>query len=617
MKIQNLQQHFTRVNKKINYIYVMILIFILILLYSIFNTIETKRKIPSLYTVQKDLGVRGDIVSKDNFKIATSKKIFIASIDTRSFNKNKQELFVKLFSIYSNMDKKTINDKINKSFKRPGYLILSNNISARDAKNLKLLGYKLGRLGVFKETTINGKNILFGLNIIESGETRLYPYKNTLTPVVGFIRGVYTNGKRRINGINGLEKSYNTELNMITNGVLKGERDSRSYIIFNKDSIIQTRKDGESIKLNIPLRLQKNIELMLDTYKEKLGAKEIIVSVMDSTTGKILSLASSNRYNPKHIRQKDISSLTISATQKVFEIGSVMKPIAISLVLDKHRVTMDELFYAYNKGKKNSKGEYKRGRIKVGKWNINDDHQFKKHYLTVKDIITYSSNIGTLQIAQRLKAQEFIDGYKSFGITKPTGIDLNYEKIGTMPTYSQLHQGENKGEDNVFKATISYGQGMTASFMQLLKAYSVFNNDGKMVTPIIVQKELTYKPIQVVSKRTANTMKRLLENVVNEGTGTNTKYDGLEIGGKTGTANVAGDNGRYKRKYMSSFFGFANDAKHKYTIGVTVNDPISTGKHWYYYYASHSAVPVFKEVINILVKLNYLKPKKDIISLQN
>ena len=105
-------------------------------------------------------------------------------------------------------------------------------------------------------------------------------------------------------------------------------------------------------------------------------------------------------------------------------------------------------------------------------------------------------------------------------------------------------------------------------------------------------------------------IKRMLIKTVQEGTGVAAKIDGLEIGGKTGTAQIA-RGGKYLKKYISSFFGFVNDGKNSYTIGVTVMNPISTGKYWYYHYASWSAVPVFKEIVNNLVKLNYLTPKEE------
>ena len=143
-----------------------------------------------------------------------------------------------------------------------------------------------------------------------------------------------------------------------------------------------------------------------------------------------------------------------------------------------------------------------------------------------------------------------------------------------------------------------------------MKAYTVFNNGGRFSIPQIVDVKIKPSQEQIIKEQTAKIMKKLLIQTVEEGTGKKARIDGLEIGGKTGTANMV-KGGKYQRKYMSSFFGFANDNQNnKYTIGVTVNNPINTGKYWYYYYASHSAVPVFKELVATLVKLNYLQPKQ-------
>ena len=593
--------------KKMLILIVLIIIAFLILISSIGNTSTNQRDLPSLMTVKKDLAVRGNIYSSDNFKIGTSQKIFSASIDVRCLDSEKKELFITLFSIYSGIAKDEIRKKISN---KTGYTIISRTINQRVAKELRSLAFKLRRLNVFKSIKINGRTVLYGLNIYETGEQRLYPYKDTLTPVIGFMKIANSkSGKQRVNGINGLEKQFNSRLNNLQDGVLKGEKDILSYIIFNKDSKIIKRVDGEDIKVTIPLKLQRNIELMLDRYKEKFEAKEIIVSIMESSTGKILSLASSNRFNPIDIKQDEIENLRINAIEYNFEPGSVIKPLAISLAMDKNKIKPNELFFAYNKGKKNKKGEYPKGKYKIKRHTIHDDHQFKKNYLTLDDIVIYSSNIGTLIIANRLTAQEFFDGYKLFGLSKKTGIDLPHEARGQIHKLYQYKAGEKKNEDNIYKATDSYGQGITATFMQVLKAYTAFNNDGKMVTPYIVNKNQMVTSMQVISSKSAREMKRMLIKTVEIGTGKKAKIEGLEIGGKTGTANIV-ENGKYQRKYMSSFFGFVNDKNSKYTIGVTVNDPVNRGKNWYYYYASHSAVPVFNEITKILLKLNYLEPTK-------
>lgn len=610
--------------KKIVILFSLIFLCLTILMISVFRTITENRHLPSLKGEKSELAVRGDIVSSDNFKIASSKKLYKASIDTRYLDPAKRELFLNLFSIYSNVDYKELSDRLIEGEKTPGNLILSYGINSRSAKNLKELAFKLIQLDVFLSRQVNGYKILRGLTISESGEKRTFSYEDTLTPVVGYISKFETeSGKTKVNGIKGLERNYNKVLNQSKDGVLQGDRDVLSYISFDKNSIIRKRVDGATLNLNIPLKLQKNIEMTLDAYKEKLTADEIIVSIMESRTGKVITMASSNRFNPEKIRKEDIPSLNVNAIEYQFEPGSVIKPLSISLALDKNLVKKNESFPAYNAGGRDSSGKYGKGAYKIGRFTIKDDHQFSKNTLSLDDIVMYSSNIGTLQIAQRLTGPEFFEGMKRFGFTRKTGIDLPYEKKGVMPKIWQFSAGDKDKKDNVFKATVSFGQGMTSTFIQLLKAYTVFNNDGNMITPHIVS-HLTYdntkykpyddKPEKIISKQTADQMKRLLVRTVEEGTGKAAKIEGLEIGGKTGTAQIA-RGGKYLKKYISSFIGFVNDdVGNSYTIGVTVMNPNSTGTHWYYYYASWSAVPVFKEIVQNLVKLNYLSPKEGIIS---
>lgn len=609
--------------KKIVILFSIIFLCLTILMISVFRTIAEKRHLPSLKGEKTELAVRGDIISADNFKISSSKKLYKASIDSRHLDPTKKELFIRLFSIYSNIDYQVLKDKIEEGEKNPGNLVLSYSIDSRSAKNLKELAYKLIKLDVFISRQINGNKILRGLTISESGEKRTFSYNDTLTPVIGYISKFESeNGKTKVNGIKGLERSYNKVLNQTKNGVLEGDRDVLSYISFDKNSLIRKRVDGATLNLNIPLKLQKNNEMTLDLYKKKLGADEIIVSIMESRTGKILTMASSNRFNPEKIKQEDIPSLNVNAIEYQFEPGSVIKPVSIALAMDKNLIKKNEIFFAYNTGNINSQGEYPKGSYKIGRFNIKDDHRFKKQYLNLEDIVIFSSNIGTLQIAQRLTGPEFFEGMKRFGFTRKTGIDLPYEKKGVMPKVWQFAAGDKEKTDNVFKATVSYGQGMTSTFMQVMKAYSAFNNKGYMVTPHIVS-HLTYdnsqykpyddKPEKVISEKVAKEMKELLVKTVTDGTGRAAQIDGLEIGGKTGTAQIA-RGGKYLKKYISSFFGFVNDDKNNsYTIGVTVINPISTGQYWYYYYASWSAVPVFKEIVQNLIKLNYLSPKEDII----
>jgi cell division protein FtsI (penicillin-binding protein 3) len=583
---------------------------LLVIFYVVYKSINSNKKLKPLTITKNYIELRGDIISDDignGFTLAKSRLLYKASIDTRYLDPNKKDLFASLFSIYSGMDKNKILEKINTQ-KRKGNLVLTYSIPAHTAAQLeylkKRINYKI------KHKSINSdeihtvkvfrpikKNSSFysGLTIEKSGGQRLYPYIDTCMPLVGYVRRYEDHdGITRAKGLKGIEKYYDKSLNSYKVGKLSGDRDAVGNVIFNKYSSIKSPKRGIDIKLNINLKLQREIELLSDKYKQKFKASEIIVSVMETSTGKIKVLASSNRFNPKHIRQDEISHLTVNAVEKNFEPGSIIKPIAMALVFDKDKAKENELLDAHNKSKRNAKGEYKRGKVKIGRRKIGDDHRFKKRYITPSDIITYSSNIGILTLAQRLTASEFLDGYHSFGLGKKTGIDIADEKRGLLHTLKLYQAGESKNNPNVYKATDSYGQGILATFIQVLTAYNVFNNDGKLLKPKVAAHIAVEDGVQIISPKTANIIKKMLIRTVRHGTGKAANIQGIEIGGKTGTAQIVKKR-KYINKYISSFFGFANFDNKKYTIGVSVFEP-----SYRYHYASQSAVPIFKNVVHIL-----------------
>jgi cell division protein FtsI (penicillin-binding protein 3) len=331
--------------------------------------------------------------------------------------------------------------------------------------------------------------------------------------------------------------------------------------------------------------------------KEETGAKEIVAAVMESRSGKIRALASSERYDPTRITRQDISKLQAKCTEYLYEPGSVVKPITLAIALDHGRVTPETWFKTYNGGP-----FYISKRQK-----ITDDEAFDS--LTATDIIVHSSNIGISQIAWRLTGKEMREGMEAFGLGHKTGIDLSRELSGRIKPARLL-------EKKPHRANQAYGYGMYATFMQLLVAHNAFNNDGIVVPPKIAERLESYdgrqfrlaeanaKTHRAVSSGTARQMHTILKKVVQEGTGVAARYPGLEIGGKTGTAHMV-EHGHYVRRYNSSFFGFANDDKgHRYEIGVLV---IEASKY-HKYFASQSAVPTFKGIVEDLVELGYLQP---------
>jgi len=571
-------------------------------LYSIYKTIVNYRDMPSHYSTLHDRSFRGSIISSDGYTLSSSQKIYTASIRGASIFPDKREVFIKLFSIYSDISTNEIRRVLknsNGNYIR-GYIALSRDIDTKHAMQLKNLAYKLRQLNVFQTTkNSSGIELLYGLDIIENGESREFPLKDVLSPVLGYVGKKYENRYLRRVGQKGLEKKYDEHITSKKDGYFRGKRDVRARLIHDKNSIQRERVDGLDLHLNISLAIQRRVELMLDSMKSRLYADEIIVGVMQSNTGKVLSLASSERYNPAHIEQKDIPVLNPKFSEYPYEPGSVLKPLSISLALDKGLIKPTTWFNTFN------------GRLKIGKrhW-ISDDEKFES--LTVTDIIVHSSNVGTSQISWRLNGEEFREGLLKFGVAKPSGIDLSRDLPGKLKKLYKLNH-------QLHRASTSYGYGMQITFAQLLKAYSAFNNDGKTVTPRIVNyledskgRHFTVKPdmndTQTISKKTANQMHDILIEVVKRGTGEKAQYPGLEIGGKTGTAHIV-KNGKYVREYHSSFYGFANDKKgNKYTIGVLV----IRAKKEYKYFASQSAVPTFKNIVNILVGQNRLIPDNEV-----
>ena len=404
-------------------------------------------------------------------------------------------------------------------------------------------------------------------SINKGSEVRSHPYGNLLTPMIGYTQKRNEKGFVRVNGITGLEKFFDDEIRSV-----------------------QSSK-GMDIRLNIPLPLQTRVETITDSFKKELKADEVIAVVMESKSGKVLSLATSNRYDPNKIRSEDNVSLRTNAIEYSNEPGTIIKPIIFSMLLDKGLVNPKEMVDCHN-------GEYV-----FGNKTIVDEHKFKM--LSAEDIIVHSSYIGIAQLAQLLNGKEFTQGLNRFGFSHFSGTDLPYEKGGSIPSSEQL-------DNDLYKAIVSYGYGLSTNTMQLIKAYNSFNNNGRMINPMVVHSLIDAKgkvqlitnkePMQVISPATAQRMKKILIKTVNEGTATIAKTKGLEVGGKTGTVHVA-KNGQYIDSYNTSFVGFANDDKHTYTIAIMAREPRTK------YSPSISAVPVFKSIVDMMIKEKYLNPR--------
>ncbi|WP_086242819.1 peptidoglycan D,D-transpeptidase FtsI family protein [Campylobacter devanensis] len=581
---------------KVYVVFLLIVLGILIFLTVIFYRSSIERRLPKLQSSDYTSAMRGSILSQDGFSLASSQKLFKAMVDTRNIDPNKKELFIKLYTLYSGDDPK----KIRKILAKKGLVTLSYEIDAKGAAYLKELARKLYRNKVFiaYQDPKTGIVSTQGMSIIESGERRIYMASDALTPAIGYIKKIEIDGITKVEGVKGIEKVYDNLLSSTQDELTKGPRDLANTIILSKDAELSRRIDGYNVVLNIPLKLQKILEKMAVAKMNELIAKEVIIGVMEAKSGAIISLVSTSRYNPSSITKKDYQSLNSTASEYAYEMGSVMKPFIFALLLKAGKIDPLEIINVYG------------GKYKLGKRTITDSH--KNDTLSAQDVIVESSNVGMIQIVDRLSEFELYNGLLEFGFSQKSGIDLSYEQVGNIPSISKL-------KNKVYKSTLSYGYGVQATFIQLLSAYNAITNDGVMVTPRIAShlekdsKTYKYKEqefTQILSKAQAQKMKDILIKVVESpnGTAKRTQIPGLIIGGKTGTAHIATSGGYSDKRYNANFFGFVRDAKGKeYTIGVLVREPM---KPYPYYYASWSALPIFRSTIELMVENGYLTPAK-------
>lgn len=573
---------------KVITIFVLFIIFLLIVLVRYAFVSTSDRDLSKIITKDREKAKRGSIITADGYTVAYTTKVYTATVDTRDIPIDNHQIFAKMFSIYSGIPENKILQKISN---RKGIVTLSNNLNFQQYEGLKKLSSELTASRILVGRHVNGSYRYIGLSVVESGAERVYPYGDSLTPFIGYTDEYHEGRYSRVEGVKGIERKFNDDIKPFHDGYLRGDRDVRGAVIRNGNLEVIERSDGADAHLTIDMRVQKRVELILSKFQEKLKATEIMAAVMESETGNLITLATSNRFVRKTL--KDVGYLNVNATEYVFEPGSVIKPIVYSILLEEKKI------------RKGQQVDCENGRYWVGRKKITDEHRMRN--VPVEDVIIHSSNIGMAKLVKDFDAISYHNGLMKFGLGSTSGLEVSREVEGKLNTIQELNS-------HIYRATSAYGYGMTVNFMQILKAYNVFNNEGKIVIPKglaylkkgenifsdIVRDTPTVDNSEIISPSTARKMKNILVRTVKEGTGHGTNMVGLEIGGKTGTAHIAARGG-YVDRYHSSFFGFANDKDRKYTIGVTVVDPEET------YFASQTAVPVFKSIVETLIDTKFLK----------
>lgn len=506
--------------------------------------------------------VRGSISDCNGSPLAVSIDMDSCFADPRSIE-NIPETAAKLAPILG-MPRAELEKKLNggKSF-----VWLQRRMVPELAAKVKAL--KLEGIGFVKETK------------------RFYPNSEVASNVIGFT-GVDPSG------LEGVELKYDSTI-LGNSGYLITERDALGRDIALKGAVVKNSSKGNSVVLTIDKNIQYITEKELAAAVKNSGAKGGIAVVMDPQTGKVLAMANYPTFNPNTFAQYPHQYLRNHAICDSFEPGSTMKVLLLAAALEEKVVSSGDRFNCEN------------GSYSVGGITIHDTHTYGT--LTVSDILKYSSNIGAAKIGRRLGATRLSGYLRNFGIGEKSGIDLPGEAGGNLRDKSSWYESD--------LATISFGQGMTASAIQLAAAYSAVANGGTLMKPYIVdrvtdenglvlQRFAPQPKARVVSQQTTERLAKIMETVVaTGGTGTAAAVEGYRVAGKTGTAQKVDPlTRRYSAsKRTASFIGFVPADRPRLTIAVIVDEPKTSP------YGGVVAAPAFGAIAQ--QSLCYLKVSPD------
>ncbi len=409
---------------------------------------------------------------------------------------------------------------------------------------------------------------------------RYYPNRSLAAQVIGF-SGV------DCAGLEGVEYYYEPYLKGDSEE-FKGFRDAlgRGFAA-EKGPVVEPA--GKNIVLTIDKTIQYIAERAIEEAVLASSGKSGMALVMVPRTGALLAVAHYPSFNPNAFRKFGREQWRNRAVTDPFEPGSTIKIFSAAAAIEYGGSTSNTIFFCEN-------GAYRIGSDVV--------HDHTPHgWLSLQQIVKYSSNIGAIKISEMLGAEPLYDTLLAFGFGRKTGIDCPGETSGTLSHYKKWSK--------IDTGTISFGQGVSVSAIQLITATCAIANGGMLMKPRIVQAVLdqngkvleTRGPQvvrRVVSAKTAQTVARIMKTVIAPGgTGINAALEGYTVSGKTGTAQKSGKKGTYaKGKYVSSFVGFTPSENPAVAILVVVDEPRAD------YHGSKVAAPVFKKIA--LETLNYL-----------
>ncbi|MBT6437706.1 MAG: penicillin-binding protein 2 [Rhodobacteraceae bacterium] len=356
--------------------------------------------------------------------------------------------------------------------------------------------------------------------------------------------------------------------------------------------------EGKVLQLSLDLSVQAAVENILGGSMNIMRAKGATSIVLDVITGEIITMVSLPDFDPNN-RQIEFAGdnannnpLFNRAVQGVYELGSTYKVFTVAKALDLGLVDPETEIDVFRK-------------TNILGTEVRDDH-YKVPKLSVTDILTESSNVGTATLAAKIGKNNQISMLKDLGLFHPTEVEL-IEAKGITPLKPK------KWIDSS-TVTISYGYGLSMSPLHLAVAYATLINGGFKVTPTILKQDNKDLGRRVISAETSNQLRKILRSVVQRGTATLGNVEGYEVGGKTGTANKqkVGARGYDNDRVVSTFVSFFPVKSPRYVLLVSFDEPsYRGGKEKNERSAGWTAVPVAAEIIKRIAPLLNLRPSFD------
>lgn len=400
---------------------------------------------------------------------------------------------------------------------------------------------------------------------------RFYPQRELAAQVVGVVG---TEGR----GLEGLELAFDDELSG-QNSRMSGFRDAKGRKLLVQGASDPIEREGASVTLTLDRHLQYVAEKALVRAVEESKGVAGTVVVLDPKTGELLALANAPNFNPNTPEAAQHDAIRNRAALDAFEPGSTMKAFVVAAALEEKSIKLEDVFFCEN------------GAWQIGRYTINDTHPHG--WMAAKGILQVSSNICSAKIGQALGREKLVSYYHAFGFAERTGLALPGEGRGVIPF----------PKAEVSLATQSFGQGMTATAVQIASGYGALANDGVLMRPYLVSKVvdpdgvvlLENRPVEVrrvVSSKVARQVVSMLESVITkEGTAPKAAMQEYRVAGKTGTAQKADPVARgYSDKRIASFVGVVPADNPRAVILVVVDEPKTD------VYGGLVAAPAFKEI---------------------